>query len=331
MASVAYVLLLVAAVVLGLYHILVEGGCAGKCCGGSDITCVTADWRMDRVYRACYCDEGCLRTKDCCYDYPTECPAQSCVVTAWSHWSGCAQPCQRARRNRQRHIVQEPKNSGDPCPNLEEQAGCMDYQSHQGEVCSQNTGSGWLLTYHLGTVRVHWPPCLLDMGTTEGLVASSDMGTTEGLVLVLTTGDPASSTLCGVDMGTCEMSHMIFQKTLCLSPSSVPFLRPLPPSPSVRFCMEYKMESLTPHCRAETRPHARWMQYLREGHVVCVACRPPAMRNRSGSCQGDGQESDSEELLHWLAVGNSRCRGTWKKVQRTAHCSCPHVHSFLFI
>nr|XP_046149012.1 somatomedin-B and thrombospondin type-1 domain-containing protein-like isoform X1 [Oncorhynchus gorbuscha] len=260
-SSVAYVLLLVAAVVLGLYHILVEGGCAGKCCGGSDITCVMADWRMDRVYRACYCDEGCLRTKDCCYDYPTECPAQSCVVTAWSHWSGCAQPCRRSRRNRQRHIVQEPKNSGESCPSLKEQAGCMDYQSHQGEVCSQNTGPGFITTMNLfGRRRQH-------------------------------------------------------------------DITPLDPG----FCMEYKIESLTPHCRAETRPHARWMQYLREGHVVCVACRPPAMRNRSGSCQGDGQESDSEELLHWLAVGNSRCRGTWKKVQRTAHCSCPHVHSFLFI
>uniref|UniRef100_A0AAZ3P2Q8 Somatomedin B and thrombospondin type 1 domain containing n=1 Tax=Oncorhynchus tshawytscha TaxID=74940 RepID=A0AAZ3P2Q8_ONCTS len=186
------------------------GGCAGKCCGGSDITCVTTDWRMDRVYRACYCDEGCLRTKDCCYDYPTECPAQSCVVTAWSHWSGPGL--------KQRHIVQEPKNSGEPCPNLEEQAGCMDYQSHQEQVCP-----GFITTMNL--------------------------------------------------FGKRRRQHDI---------------TPLDPG----FCMEYKMKSLTPHCRAETRPHARWMQYLREGYVVCVACRPPAMRNRSGSCQGDGQESD---------------------------------------
>ncbi|KAM9553729.1 somatomedin-B and thrombospondin type-1 domain-containing protein-like [Salvelinus alpinus] len=152
---------------------------------------------MDRVYRACYCDEGCLRTKDCCYDYPTECP-----------------------------------------------------------------GPGFITTMDL--------------------------------------------------FGKGRRQHDI---------------TPLDPG----FCMEYKMESLTPHCRVEKRPHAHWMQYLREGYVVCVACRPPAMRNHSGSCQGDGQESDSEELLHWQAVGNSRCRGTWKKVQRTAHCSCPHVHSFLFI
>ncbi|XP_071184439.1 somatomedin-B and thrombospondin type-1 domain-containing protein-like isoform X1 [Salvelinus alpinus] len=263
MASfVDYVLLLVAAV-LGSYHVEVEGGCAGKCCRGSDITCATADWRMDRVYGTCYCDKGCLRTKDCCYDYPTECPAQSCVVTEWSYWSGCAQPCQRSMRVRQRHIEQEPRNSAEPCPSLEEQAGCMDYQSQHGEICTQNTGPAFITTREFGKGRT---------------------------------------------------KHDIYGA-------------PLYPG----FCMEFKMESLTTHCTVETRPHTHWMQYLREGYTVCVACQPPAMRNHSGGCQGDGQESNSEELLHWQAVGNSRCRGTWKKVQRTAHCSCPHVHSFLFI
>ena len=61
---------------------------------------------------------------------------------------------------------------------------------------------------------------------------------------------------------------------------------------STRFCMKYKMESLTPHCTVENQPHTQWMQYLREGYTVCVACQPPAMQNHSSSCQGDGQESD---------------------------------------
>jgi len=54
------------------------------------------------------------------------------------------------------------------------------------------------------------------------------------------------------------------------------------------FCMEFKMESLTPHCTVENRPNTRWMQYLREGYTVCVACQPPAMSNHSRGCQGDG-------------------------------------------
>ena len=67
--------MLLVAAALGMYH-LVEGGCSGKCCQGTDLTCVTTDWRMDRVYGTCYCDEGCIRTKDCCFDYSTECPGK---------------------------------------------------------------------------------------------------------------------------------------------------------------------------------------------------------------------------------------------------------------
>ncbi|XP_016099860.1 somatomedin-B and thrombospondin type-1 domain-containing protein-like [Sinocyclocheilus grahami] len=97
------------------------------------------------------------------------------------------------------------------------------------------------------------------------------------------------------------------------------------------FCMEFKMESLTPQCMVENRPYTRWMQYLREGYSVCVACQPLAMNNHSRSCQGDGNLAERDELLHWQAAGSPRCRGTWRKVQRLQHCSCPQVHSFIFI
>lgn len=64
-----------------------------------------------------------------------------------------------------------------------------------------------------------------------------------------------------------------------------------------RFCMEFTLESRTPHCTVENRPHTHWMRYISEGFKVCVACEPPAMRNNSGSCQGDGQESDKYEVM----------------------------------
>lgn len=60
----------------------------------------------------------------------------------------------------------------------------------------------------------------------------------------------------------------------------------------LRYCVEFKMEWLSPYCAVENRQHTRWMQYLREGYTVCVACQPPAMHghnhNHSRSCQGDG-------------------------------------------
>lgn len=67
--------------------------------------------------------------------------------------------------------------------------------------------------------------------------------------------------------------------------------------------MEFALESRTPHCTVENRPHTHWMRYIAEGFRVCVACEPPAMRNNSGSCQGDGQESDKYEVRSLLPGG----------------------------
>jgi len=69
--------LLAVVALFGMHH-FAEGGCSGRCCQGTDFTCFTTDWRMDRVYGMCYCDERCVKTKDCCFDYPTECPGKWC-------------------------------------------------------------------------------------------------------------------------------------------------------------------------------------------------------------------------------------------------------------
>ncbi|KAI4791925.1 hypothetical protein KUCAC02_033714, partial [Chaenocephalus aceratus] len=61
-----------------------------------------------------------------------------------------------------------------------------------------------------------------------------------------------------------------------------------------------------PHCSVQNRPHTHWMRYITEGYKVCVACEPPAMKNDTGRCQGDGLQDDKEVLLHWQAVGNQR-------------------------
>ncbi|XP_007646588.1 somatomedin-B and thrombospondin type-1 domain-containing protein isoform X1, partial [Cricetulus griseus] len=97
------------------------------------------------------------------------------------------------------------------------------------------------------------------------------------------------------------------------------------------YCMEFKTESLTPHCALGNRPLTRWMQYLREGYTVCVDCQPPAMNSVSLRCSGDGLDSDGNQTLRWQAIGNPRCQGTWKKVRGREQCSCPEVHRFIFI
>uniref|UniRef100_A0A1A8MHP5 Somatomedin B and thrombospondin, type 1 domain containing n=1 Tax=Nothobranchius pienaari TaxID=704102 RepID=A0A1A8MHP5_9TELE len=242
---------------------LVAGGCSRRCCRGKDLSCSTTDWRMDRVYGKCYCDEDCVKTKDCCFDYFTECPAQDCAVSDWSFWSSCTKPCQPSVRVRVRHIEQRPSNSGVSCPRLEERAGCREYRDHRDSHCGRNSG----------------PAFISSMGFGRGRPKHDSYG------------------------------------------------NPLDPG----FCVEFQLESRTPHCTVENQPHTLWMRYITEGFKVCVACQPPALRNNSNSCQGDGQESDKEAVLHWQAVGNPRCRGTWKKVHRTVKCTCPTQHSFVFI
>ncbi|XP_051909720.1 somatomedin-B and thrombospondin type-1 domain-containing protein isoform X2 [Hippocampus zosterae] len=118
---------------------LVSGGCLGQCCSGRDMSCASTDWRMDRVYGTCYCDRGCATTRDCCFDYFSHCPAQAYSVTAWSFWSGCAEPCQPSWRRRVRHIIERPANGDEPCPTLEERAGCMDYRDRRGTPCRLDT------------------------------------------------------------------------------------------------------------------------------------------------------------------------------------------------
>ncbi|XP_034025992.1 somatomedin-B and thrombospondin type-1 domain-containing protein [Thalassophryne amazonica] len=129
---------------------------------------------------------------------------------------------------------------------------------------------------------------------------------------------------CGQNSGPALITSMEFGKR---RPKHDSYGNPLDPG----FCVEFTVESRTPHCTVENRPHTHWMRYITEGFKVCVSCEPPAIRNNSGGCQGDGQQSDIDAVLHWQAVGNPRCRGTWRKIPKTQRCNCPPQHSFTFI
>ncbi|XP_053571100.1 somatomedin-B and thrombospondin type-1 domain-containing protein [Bombina bombina] len=247
---------------------LVKAGCmeVGKCCKGRDMSCVSQGWRMDRIYGTCFCDQACKLTGDCCYDYRQACPARACVVGEWSHWSGCANQCEPTMRVRQRQVKQEPENGGDPCPPLEEKAGCLEYFTQQGKDCGQSHVPAFITTFEYNKER-------------RKRALSADW---------------ASHT---EDSG---------------------------------YCVEFQIESLSRDCIDEVRPYARWMQYLREGYTVCVTCQIPAMNIKNHRCYGDGSDADRKKILHWQAVGNSRCQGTWRKLRESENCSCPTVHSFIF-
>ncbi|KAG8441935.1 hypothetical protein GDO86_010932 [Hymenochirus boettgeri] len=247
---------------------LTWAGCldAGKCCKNRDMNCTSQGWRIDRVYGTCFCDQACNVMGDCCYDYTQACPARSCIVGEWGHWSGCADPCTPAIRVRKRQVEQEQENGGDPCPPLEEKAGCLQYVTLEGNECGHSHVPAFITTFDYNRSRK--------------------------------------------------------RRTLSANWASH--------KENSGYCVEFQVKSLSQQCLIESRPHARWMQYLREGYTVCVLCQQPAFNIRNHRCNGDGLDSDRAKLLHWEAVGNPQCRGTWKKVKEGEKCSCPSVHSFIF-
>ncbi|XP_033988170.1 somatomedin-B and thrombospondin type-1 domain-containing protein [Trematomus bernacchii] len=240
--------------------LLVSGGCSGKCCRGRDLSCVTTDWRMDRVYGTCFCDKSCDKTRDCCFDYFTECPAQDCLseLNEFLERPVCRVPAMPSRDGFR-------FNSGGACPNLiGKQRGLLgSTRDLRGEHCAHNAGPAFITSMEFGKGR----------------------------------------------------------------PKHDKYGNPLDPG----FCVEFTFQSRTPHCSVQNQPHTHWMRYITEGYKVCVACEPPAMKNNSGRCQGDGLQDDKEVLLHWQAVGNHQCSGTWKKIQKTQRCDCLPQHSFVFI
>uniref|UniRef100_A0A8D0HR51 SMB domain-containing protein n=1 Tax=Sphenodon punctatus TaxID=8508 RepID=A0A8D0HR51_SPHPU len=97
------------------------------------------------------------------------------------------------------------------------------------------------------------------------------------------------------------------------------------------YCVEFQLSAITEDCVHGNNSYTHWMRYLSQGHTVCVECQHPALDSRSQHCYGDGSGSKRNQLLHWQAVGNPRCKGTWRRVRQLDSCSCPSVHSFLFI
>ncbi|KAL6112028.1 uncharacterized protein ACO6RY_08876 [Pungitius sinensis] len=234
----------------------------GVCCTGRDPSCISKGWRSDRSFGPCYCDQACVSTLDCCHDYDTACPALSCVVSEWTEWSDCAEPCRATVRRRSRMVLQEPLNAGTPCPNLEERAGCAEYWSKQAN-CRNPLVPAMIITGGFGDARKK---------------------------------------------------------------------RDIPDS-IIGYCVQFQLTSLTKGCQLSWSPHTQWMQHLREGHQVCVECRPPALAAGQTHCAGDGEDDleSRRQSLQWQAVGNPRCRGVWRRVGRLEACSCPTAHSFLFI
>ena len=89
MFVISFINVLLVLVVYAKSEFVSQGRCGSleKCCIGRDSSCfVSSSNELDNqesfglaypddnlINRPCYCDEGCLETGDCCYDYEDVC------------------------------------------------------------------------------------------------------------------------------------------------------------------------------------------------------------------------------------------------------------------
>ncbi|NXV60862.1 SBSPO protein, partial [Molothrus ater] len=230
---------------------------------GRDRGCLSAGRRPDGSSGRCYCDQACARTLGCCHDYAWTCPAIPCVVSQWSAWSGCAEPCRTACRVWTRYIIQEPRNGGEACPALEERAGCVQYWTQQGTECQQSL-----------------IPALITMG----------------------------------GFGKARKKRAAADGSERAGPALPRGRRRQPP-----------LRALPLVCWgiSDSSP----LSLLFQGHRALHA----ALEKSGVFGLSVGSSLHRARLLHWQAVGNHRCKGTWRRIRRLDTCSCPSVRSFLFI
>ncbi|XP_045836544.1 somatomedin-B and thrombospondin type-1 domain-containing protein-like [Meles meles] len=100
---------------------------------------------------------------------------------------------------------------------------------------------------------------------------------------------------------------------------------------TVGYCVQFQLGPVPGSCRQVKAPHTQWTRYLTQGHTVCVRCEWPAQDARSRRCYGDGAGTGGNQRLQWQAAGHPRCRGTWERLRQLQDCSCPEVHSLVFI
>lgn len=77
----------------------------------------------------------------CIFPIFLRCPAQKCIVSEWSFWSGCAVSCTPSFRVRVREVERQPSHSGAPCPSLEQRSGCRVYIDYWGRNCEHKSGT----------------------------------------------------------------------------------------------------------------------------------------------------------------------------------------------
>ncbi|KAI3369398.1 hypothetical protein L3Q82_007632 [Scortum barcoo] len=239
-----------------LFPVKCQAGCreTGLCCTGRDPTCISTGWRSDRSYGTCYCDQACVSMLDCCHDYETACPGTSVMlVLGFPHLYAFTLPSAVS-------CVVSEWTSWSGCAEScratvrRRSRTILQEPLNAGKPCPH-------LEEHAGCAE-YWSHRGHCHNSLDVILSVLHLKMARGRVLLFSEHFTAM----------CVLAEARYDNVL----------RPVP----------VDLSNKRMPAQHSAGPHTQWMQYLREGHHVCVECQPPALAAGQTHCTGDGEEKD---------------------------------------
>ncbi|KAH9284274.1 Somatomedin-B and thrombospondin type-1 domain-containing protein [Echinococcus granulosus] len=270
----------------------------------------------------CFCDEYCLRTNDCCWDYRDVCakPKINCGVSAWSRWSPCNRLCGKGNQTRTRSITREAANGGDQCPLLMESRTCSGFTCNRRRV-----GRSEYNSYR----HMELPSEVANLLPVDGDI---------------------EETIKQFDMRWDIRRKLYYGRLIQQNKTDIPDPEP--------YSAYYEIIKSNDACKAGGAPPRRqegrsqnpwgssferiydldhpWLStaLLRPGQQICATCYPKYMRPELGNrCPGTGYPGLTSR---WRALNTFDCQGTFRMISHSfsldllillfAHCCLDHSH-----
>lgn len=283
-----------------------EGQCglAENCCVGRDSSCVVHGRQTNgKIVRdACYCDEGCLDTGDCCSDYEAICNAEllECQLSSWSEWSKCDRRCGKGVQSRSRVIVQHPSPGMPPCETLEQKRVC------QGTRCSRRD-------------RKFKSPIRETAGLLPAKYFEQRYKTDYEVRANLFEHQKKLSQKPNWNINSIEDGYQADQPYGAMDHSADHFQT----KPN-EYCIVFELAKVTKACRSD-----KDFYKMQKGQQMCALCPSDAQRESlGGRCKGHGVDS---HLTKWRSTFKPKCHGKWRRVKEMRECPCLSGPDYVFI
>lgn len=318
-------IIVVSCIVFGVQLNIVSGGgkCGApeRCCIGRDSSCFVnnnEDYFDDNngltTHTACYCDEGCLETGDCCLDYGDVCDKKviHCEVSKWSMWSTCDRSCGKGIQSRTRLITQHPSPGGKRCPALSQKRACL------GNRCSAK--------YKKYKSPIVETAALLPAKYLALKQQKPKWDVRENLFFHQKQLKQQSDLITKKKQKKSKFTKGINNLSQFYSENDIDMegYQSDQPATNLEYCIVFELAKVTKACQRD-----KDFGLMEKGQQMCAFCPQDAKRESlGGRCRGHGVDS---KLTRWRSTIHSKCHGKWRRVQETRKCPCKKGPDFIFV